>query len=323
MTNLSPAAFRDLNFLMATLYPSVDESRLIIDLAGLQAVRIELAGSALTIWYNILDHARNRDKLGDVIDAALEDVPGHDGLLKAKAGVPPHATEGPEPTEWRGAGDPGNLEKIIGEKSTLVHVRYLELGVEMAKSVARIELAEGFGTGFLVNDNILVTNNHVLPNVGTASAAKVLFNYQKSISGVDARLEEQTLKPDEFFKTSADHDWTLVKVGGDPVSRWGALELSKSDPKEGDRVNIIQHPGGQQKQISLSANVIVFVDDTRVQYLTDTMPGSSGSPVFDENWNVVALHHSGGWLVEPNAASKSTYYRNQGISIKQVLAGLT
>jgi V8-like Glu-specific endopeptidase len=33
-----------------------------------------------------------------------------------------------------------------------------------------------------------------------------------------------------------------------------------------------------------------------VQYTTDTLPGSSGSPVFNDNWEVVALHHAGGPL---------------------------
>ena len=66
---------------------------------------------------------------------------------------------------------------------------------------------------------------------------------------------------------------------------------------------------------------MAYVGEGRVQYLTDTLPGSSGSPVFDEQWNVVALHHSGGWLAEPNSASKTTYYRNEGISIDRVIAG--
>lgn len=54
-----------------------------------------------------------------------------------------------------------------------------------------------------------------------------------------------------------------------------------------------------------------------MQYLTDTMPGSSGSPVFDKDWRLVALHHSGGWILEPG--SKSRYFRNEGIHIERVL----
>ena len=92
--------------------------------------------------------------------------------------------------------------------------------------------------------------------------------------------------------------------------------------KVGDHVNIIQHAGGGPKQVSFNANVIVFVGDTRIQYLTDTLPGSSGSPVFDTNWNLVGLHHSGGWIFEPNSPQKSPYYRNEGILIDRIIRGL-
>jgi Trypsin-like peptidase domain len=100
------------------------------------------------------------------------------------------------------------------------------------------------------------------------------------------------------------------------------LPLRRASVQTGDHVNIIQHPGGGLKQISLFANVVVFVGGGRVQYLTDTLPGSSGSPVLNANWNVVALHHSGGWLIEPNTGSKTTYYRNEGIMIDRIIDGL-
>jgi V8-like Glu-specific endopeptidase len=64
------------------------------------------------------------------------------------------------------------------------------------------------------------------------------------------------------------------------------------------------------------------VGDRRIHYLTDTLPGSSGSPVFDQRWRVVALHHSGGWLREPGSESKRAYLRNEGILIDAVIDGL-
>jgi V8-like Glu-specific endopeptidase len=67
---------------------------------------------------------------------------------------------------------------------------------------------------------------------------------------------------------------------------------------------------------------VTYSGEDRVQYLTDTLPGSSGSPVFDSEWNLVALHHSGGWMKEPGSFSKSTLFRNEGIAIQKVIDGL-
>ena len=56
---------------------------------------------------------------------------------------------------------------------------------------------------------------------------------------------------------------------------------------------IIQHPSGERKQLALRENQVVDVLDNFLHYRTDTSPGSSGSPVFNDQWEIVALHHSG------------------------------
>ena len=85
--------------------------------------------------------------------------------------------------------------------------------------------------------------------------------------------------------------------------------------------NIIQHPGGGPKQIALYHNVVVFTDTLRVQYLTDTMPGSSGSPVFDSGWQLVAIHHAGGWLKQPGKSD--TRFCNEGIAVNALVDGIS
>ena len=150
----------------------------------------------------------------------------------------------------------------------------------------------------------------------------IQFNYQQTLSGTNAEMVEVKLLPDQLFRTSVADDWTAVRVEGDQAAMWGGIELKALEVAPGAHVNIIQHPGGGPKQISLAASVVVFAGEGRVQYLTDTLPGSSGSPVFDANWNLVALHHSGGWLTEPKMTSAATYYRNEGIAIERVIAGL-
>ncbi|MEH1781986.1 MAG: trypsin-like peptidase domain-containing protein [Nostoc sp.] len=74
-------------------------------------------------------------------------------------------------------------------------------------------------------------------------------------------------------------------------------------------VAIIQHPGGHLKKISIQNNFVAYADNQVLQYTTSTEPGSSGSPVFDDDFQVVGIHHSGGMLVEPNTQQR--YLRNR------------
>jgi hypothetical protein len=60
------------------------------------------------------------------------------------------------------------------------------------------------------------------------------------------------------------------------------------------RVCIVQHPAGRRKEVVVNGNRIVEVTDVAIHYLADTQGGSSGSPVFNLRWELIALHHAGG-----------------------------
>jgi len=62
----------------------------------------------------------------------------------------------------------------------------------------------------------------------------------------------------------------------------------------GDRVFIIQHPRGQEQQIVLSDNNVLpnGLYHNFLRYRADSDYGSSGSPVFNEHWQLIALHHA-------------------------------
>ena len=59
------------------------------------------------------------------------------------------------------------------------------------------------------------------------------------------------------------------------------------------------------------------VFDEFIHYSTDTEPGSSGSPVLSDAWEVVALHHAG----VPGPGGKG-YVANEGIRISSIVAHL-
>jgi hypothetical protein len=160
----------------------------------------------------------------------------------------------------------------------------------------------------------------VLPSAEVAAASPVQFNYQQTRHGLDLTPEVHRLAPSEGFATSKEDDWTAVRLASDPDATWGTLTPQSTPAQKEDFLNIIQHPGGGPKQIALYRNAVVYADDRIVQYLTDTMPGSSGSPCFNDRWEVVALHHSGGWLREPGG--KEPFFRNEGIQMGVVMQGI-
>ena len=321
----------NLRNVLAGLYWNVEEARRIVLDVELNPVVISFTNKSINTWQSILEEAQLQDKVGDIITKARQDYPKLQSLALAEQNLL-LSVETPEikDEEWQGPTDAGQLEKIIGTLSTLRPISFLERGLEMAKSVARVVRADGGrGSGFLIKDNLLITNHHVIPSKEIARGAIVEFNYQKTAQGLDAEMKSFKLAPDEGdkgFATSPKEDqggddWTAVRVMGNPNQEWGKLTLSRADPKVQDEVIIIQHPGGGPKQIALSHNTVAFVNEKRLQYLTDTMEGSSGSPVFNIDWQVVALHHKGGDLQEPN--SKLRVFRNQGVHINVVIDGLT
>jgi hypothetical protein len=83
---------------------------------------------------------------------------------------------------------------------------------------------------------------------------------------------------------------------------------------------ILQHPKGAPMALALDleARMEVNANRTRVIYQTGTEPGSSGSPCFNQYWEVVALHHAGDPLypdLHPGAF-------NEGIPIAQIIRRL-
>lgn len=127
--------------------------------------------------------------------------------------------------------------------------------------------------------------------------------------------------------TADELDFALLRVDGQPGNEavgekpdaaaqargWLALPTTGYDFPVDTPLFIVQHPNGAPIQLALDTRAVegVYGKGTRVRYRTNTEPGSSGSPVFDQNWNLVALHHSG----DPSSGLP-TY--NEGIPIKLI-----
>jgi hypothetical protein len=186
------------------------------------------------------------------------------------------------------------LESLV-RNSEMVPAEFLEIGWRRAQTIALIVTPSRDGrdgrrgTGALVGENLLLTASHVLPDAGAARDAEVQFGY---FDGSRPTTTER-LSPDEFFETSAtgEHDWTLVRVAGNPCKIHGSVPLTKREARVGDRVTIIQHPGGGPMQFASGA--IERGSDGKLSYSVSTEQGSSGAPVFDSRWNLMGIHRQG------------------------------
>ena len=198
------------------------------------------------------------------------------------------------------------FERILGQND-LLDVNYLSRALRACRAVCRIVLRDqngretGYGTGFLVAPSALLTNHHVLPDGVTAETAVAEFDHELDESGLPRPTTRFTLEPRALFLADKSLDFALVSLATAPAFGSGRLadygflrvdrEVGKVNPSE--FVTIVQHPGGQPKQIALRENRLLAIEELFLHYQSDTAQGSSGAPVLNDSWQLVALHHSG------------------------------
>jgi V8-like Glu-specific endopeptidase len=218
--------------------------------------------------------------------------------------------------------------EIIVDASNLLPFRFLRDGDRLGRAVVKIQRADGAsGTGFLVAPDILLTNHHVLPDEATASTSRALANYEKPPPG-DSRGRSTVvrLEPRDFFVSNAELDFAFCGVHGLDFLGTVPLDRNSLSGLQADYVNIIQHPRGRPKEIALQDNRVIRSDNIVIHYSCDTEPGSSGSPVFNNQWDLVALHHAS---VSANLAegsdrgsddASSRRFLNEGIRLSAIAA---
>lgn len=199
------------------------------------------------------------------------------------------------------------VERIVGPTNDIVPLAPSEAARRAGQAVARLVLRrnqsyepEALATGFMVTARLLLTNYHVLPSAADAVGVAANFQYERDDGGVRAGFFVD-LDPGAFFASDATLDYALVAIkpdanGAAALRDLGFIKMIEATPKTsiGSPANIIQYPDGGPKAYAFADNRIVdMLDEGFIHYRTDTRPGSSGSPVYSEKWELIALHHCG------------------------------
>ena len=278
------------------------------------------------------DEATNVEAGGEIsLDGAAESsLPS----LKTSEFEHPIGDEIPLPEDSE---DPASVFERIIDESDFLPAWFLVRGAEVQSAVGRVVLTEavsglppgsGWATGFMVSPTLFMTNNHVIPNKPFADKIRMQFNYQLGPDGVEAVSESYLPDADDVFHTNPALDYSLIRLKGNQSGdvdkprqagdRWGFIALNDSPVfRSKQHFNIVQHPSGRRKEIALQDNEIDKLFTNVVRYKADTEPGSSGSPVFNNVWQIVALHHAGG---DRDASGK--WLNNEGIRIDAVINDL-
>jgi hypothetical protein len=229
------------------------------------------------------------------------------------------------------------LEKVLGQDGMVTYAWY-RTGLLRGRAVAAIadEFGEPVGTGFLVlatdlhpalasHGTVLLTNSHVVgvdvPGALALEDARVTFEV-RSAETTDAT----THRVAEVLWTSPPHllDTSILRLDPTPDADGDACPLTAACPRTDgtQRVYVIGYPQGRSLSFAIADNLLLDRDDRALHYRAPTEPGSSGSPVFNRRWQVIALHHAGRSDMPRLHGQPGTYPANEGIWIEAVRRAL-
>lgn len=162
-----------------------------------------------------------------------------------------------------------------------------------ARVVARVERADGAlaGTGFVASAPDIY--KHWKSGLVFITAEHVIRG-EKSL-WLQFLAEKRKCKLGSILWSSSELDVAIFSL--DKTMKFLPPSLSTAAEYVGtgfqsnqSPIYVMGYPQGRQLQITCSHNHFVGCTSTYIRYKTQTWPGSSGSPVLDQDWQVVGIH---------------------------------
>jgi endonuclease G, mitochondrial len=230
---------------------------------------------------------------------------------------------------------------IFGDER--VSYLFVDRALAAAASVARLVVPRfiggswvgqpALGTGWVLAPGLVITNHHVIAarfgGERPAGADEYRAQAERARAWFDYRVEGGPREERAFVelvRANAELDYAILRLEDGAGRKPLALVRERPALARGDRLNIVQCPNGGPIKYAIRSNHYVATAgpgrEHFLRYLTDTEGGSSGSPVFDDNWKVVALHHAAAPVPRQEHRGQITYVNNQGVSIHTILDDL-
>jgi endonuclease G, mitochondrial len=295
-------------------YPSASQLEIFVDIALNENLE-NIVGDNHNLrqkTYYLIKWARSKNRLGEIFEAFKKENSGCD-VTKIIEGQTIDFTENEltlelDPNIWGVDVYSGELEMFLPQQFSFeADVGNLQQGLQLANAVCKITFADRptteSGTGVLVAPGFVLTNYHVLTSQGVMNLNEIVQSARFEFGYIGSQFGEsvytQIMKAAEMHPIVASSsveelDYALIQLSPSenfvtqPVPLNTTAKLLPRSP-----LNILQHPEGSEMKVSLSNNGVVKTNEEKglVLYVNSTKRGSSGSPCFDNDWKLVALHH--------------------------------
>jgi len=233
--------------------------------------------------------------------------------------------------------------KKIPHRDDMMPYGFLEGGLEAGRSVARLQvprhnngvLTSGpmgievhQGTGWLVGTDLMITNHHVVnartdgqPDATIEDLALQASNTIVAFDSDGQSAAESPLKAKELVAFDSNLDYAVLRLEFPSTRKPLTVDHRRIEVTKDSyiAVNIIQYPYGGPKKIALRNNLVYDCKFPRLRYFTDTDHGSSGSPVFNDAWQVVALHRASTFVADLAFQERSSGWVNEGTQMAAII----
>jgi V8-like Glu-specific endopeptidase len=230
------------------------------------------------------------------------------------------------------------FEQILG-KDCYKTFQWYRTGLDRATGVAQIRDRSGncHGSGFLVRgadlhqgigqEWVVVTNAHVVSDdLAEQNSVPAALPADEVRIRFEAKDSNEEFEVDKILFSSprAELDCTILSLNS-PVVHENPYPIAKRLPlvDKNQRVYIIGHPRGGGLSYSIDDNLLLDHERSVVHYRAPTEGGSSGSPVFNQDWDLLALHHAGGMKMKQLNGKAGTYPANEGLYFQSIRDAVT